>query len=282
MGKKITIINQMSHTLYIVATPIGNLADITLRALEVLKNVDLILVEDSRHSKKLLQHYDITTKTKALHEHNERESVDYILTLLQTQNIALISDAGTPLISDPGYVLVREAKKANITVVPIPGPSSVITALSAAGMPTNAFCFLGFIPTKEQAKKEFVQHLATSTQTSICFESPKRILATITLMQKIFDTTRELCLAKELTKSFETILCGTTAEILEFLTIDSVHQNGEFVLIISGNTHQNVHPQLMKLLPVLDKELPKTQAAKIAAKLTGLSKNECYEQLMKL
>jgi 16S rRNA (cytidine1402-2'-O)-methyltransferase len=271
----------MAKTLYIVATPIGNLLDITLRAIEVLQTVNLILAEDTRHSKKLLEHHNINTKLMLLHEHNEIQVLDNILDLLQDRDLALISDAGTPLISDPGYKLVNFVKNNGVKVVPIPGANSVITALCSSGLPTNNFCFLGFIPTKQNDKLKFIAQLNLSNTTCICFESPKRILATVQMLADICDENRIVCLAKELTKNFETIITDKIAHIINYLEEDDKHQNGEFVLIISPNNNENKNQKLAEVLPAL-KDLPKSQAAKIAAKLTGLSKNICYEQLLKL
>ncbi len=272
----------MAGTLYIVATPIGNLGDMTYRATEVLQNVDLILCEDTRHSKPLLEHYNITCPLKSLHEHNEHKVTQSILDQLATKDIALISDAGTPLISDPGYILVAETKRRGIQVVPLPGASSVITALSAAGLPSNNFCFTGFLPTKSSAKARYLRTLEYATTTTICFESPKRIMDTMSQMSEIFATDRIITIAKELTKHFETITTGTCQEILRYLSADTAHTKGEFVVLISPNdSSQGGYQQLPYILEVLGEELPKSQAAKIAAKLTGISKAECYDALMK-
>jgi 16S rRNA (cytidine1402-2'-O)-methyltransferase len=267
--------------LYIIATPIGNLEDISFRAVRVLKEVDLILAEDTRHSKKLLEHYSIDAKVMAFHEHNEKHKSTGIVEKLQTQNIALISDAGTPLISDPGFNLVRLAKENGIEVSPIPGSSSVITALSAAGLPSDKFCFLGFVPTKTTVKQNFINEINLSDATSICFESPKRILDLITLMSETFDKNRQITIAKELTKKFETIITGNPEKILNYLTSEKEHQNGEFVVLIEGNKNANDSEKLLgKILPILSKELPSSTAAKIAAKITGLNKKYCYEKLL--
>jgi 16S rRNA (cytidine1402-2'-O)-methyltransferase len=267
--------------LYIVATPIGNLADITYRAVEILKKVDLILAEDTRHSKKLLSHYDIDTQVISFHEYNEKEKSPYIIEQLQSKDIALISDAGTPLISDPGFNLVRDAQKHNIPISPIPGPSSVITAMSAAGLPSDNFCFAGFVPVKQSARQKFIATLNTNIHTTICFESPKRILNLISLMDKVFNTGRQISIAKELTKTFETIITGNTTKILHYLTECKEHQNGEFVVLVSGNKNAGEQEQLLQhILPILQQELSHSQAAKIAAKITGLNKKYCYEQLL--
>lgn len=268
-------------TLYIVATPIGNLNDMSLRGLEILSEVNLILAEDTRHSKKLLDNYNITTRLQAFHDHNEKQQSQNIIKLLQTNSIALISDAGTPLINDPGFGLVSLAKEHNIKVSPIPGSSSVIAALSASGMPSDKFCFLGFVPTKMEQKLKFVTTVGLNTTTSICFESPKRILKLITLMSEIFANDRQICIAKELTKKFETIIIGNTAKIIQYLESDSNHQNGEFVVLISPNNKVGDKEKLLgEILPILLKELSSSQAAKIAAKITGINKKYCYDKII--
>ncbi len=267
--------------LYIVATPIGNLDDITLRALNILKNVKLILAENILHSKKLLQHYVINTKLESFNEHNEKNKIITIIDKLTTIDIALISDAGTPTISDPGYNLVKLAKANNIKVCPVPGVSAVITSLCASGLPSDSFSFFGFIPTKINHKVKFIRKLQYNHNTAICFESPKRILNTLQLMQDIFATDREICLAKELTKQFEKIITAPIANILNYLIVDDKHQKGEFVLLISPNKDNNANKQQLSIiLPILKQELPAAKAAKIAAKITGLNKKYCYEQFL--
>jgi len=226
----------MTGTLFIVATPIGNLNDITFRAVEILKSVDIILAENTRHSKKLLQHLNITKPIRAFHEHNEREKTKAIIDELHSgKSIALISDAGTPLISDPGYFLVVQAKKEGLRVVPIPGASALITALSASGLASDSFTFLGFLPSKKTARIKLLKSLLNQTETCIFYESPKRILATLTDMNAIFGDRREVCLAKELTKAFETIQTDSISNLIKYLNIDQSHQKGEFVILISAN-----------------------------------------------
>jgi len=272
----------MSGTLFIVATPIGNLDDITFRANSVLKSVDLILAEDTRHSKKLLSHLNISTTLSAFHEHNEREKTRFVIDELNAgKSIALISDAGTPLISDPGYVLVAEAKKSNCNVVPIPGPSALITALSAAGIASDSFTFFGFLPSKQVARVKALQGLVSRTETSIFYESPKRILATMSDMLSVLGENREVCLAKELTKAFETINTGTIPSLIEYLTADPNHQKGEFVILVSsvGKTDTiEAEAQLDTLLPLLCAEMGASKAAKLAAKITGIDKKHCYKR----
>ena len=276
----------MNGKLFIVATPIGNLNDITLRAIEVLKNVDFILAEDTRHSKKLLSHLDISKPIRAFHEHNEREKTKAIISEIYSgKSIALISDAGTPLISDPGYFLVAQAKKGGLKVVPIPGPTALITALSASGLASDSFTFLGFLPSKQTARVKLLIGLVGRTETIIFYESPKRVLATLTDMQTIFGDSREVCLAKELTKAFETIHTGSIPNLIEYLTIDQNHQKGEFVILISATNKIDLAEaeiQLDSLLPILCAEMGTSKAAKIAAKITGIDKNKCYKRAMDL
>ena len=276
----------MTGTLYIVATPIGNLDDITFRAFEVLKSVDFVLAEDTRHSKTLLSHLDISKPIRAFHEHNEREKTKAIISEIYSgKSIALISDAGTPLISDPGYFLVAQAKKEGLKVVPIPGPTALITALSASGLASDSFTFLGFLPSKQTARVKLLTGLAGRTETIIFYESPKRVLATLTDMQTIFGDSREVCLAKELTKAFETIHTGSIPNLIEYLTIDQNHQKGEFVILISATNEIDLAEaeiQLDSLLPILCAEMGTSKAAKIAAKITGIDKKKCYKRAMDL
>jgi 16S rRNA (cytidine1402-2'-O)-methyltransferase len=276
----------MTGKLFIVATPIGNLDDITFRAFEVLKSVDFVLAEDTRHSKKLLSHLDISKPIRAFHEHNEREKTKAIISEIYSgKSIALISDAGTPLISDPGYFLVAQAKKEGLKVVPIPGPTALITALSASGLASDSFTFLGFLPSKQTARIKLLIGLAGRTETIIFYESPKRVLATLTDMQTIFGDSREVCLAKELTKAFETIHTGSIPNLIEYLTIDQNHQKGEFVILISATNKIDLaeaETQLDSLLPILCAEMGTSKAAKIAAKITGIDKKKCYKRAMDL
>ena len=276
----------MTGILFIVATPIGNLDDITFRAVQVLKSVDIVLAENTRHSKKLLLHLDISKTIRAFHEHNEREKTKAIISEIRSgKSIALISDAGTPLISDPGYFLVAQAKKEGLKVVPIPGPSALITALSASGLASDSFTFLGFLPSKQTARVKLLKSLVGRTETSIFYESPKRILATLTDMHRIFGDSREVCLAKELTKVFETIQTGSISNLIDYLTIDQNHQKGEFVILISANDKIDIaeaETQLDSLLPILCAELGASKAAKLAAKITGIDKKQCYKRALDL
>lgn len=276
----------MTGTLFIVATPIGNLDDITFRAVQVLKSVDIVLAENTRHSKKLLLHLDISKTIRAFHEHNEREKTKAIIGEIRSgKSIALISDAGTPLISDPGYFLVAQAKKEGLKVVPIPGPTALITALSASGLASDSFTFLGFLPSKQTARVKLLKSLVGRTETSIFYESPKRILATLTDMHSIYGDSREVCLAKELTKVFETIQTGSIPNLIDYLTIDQNHQKGEFVILISATDKIDIaeaETQLNSLLPILCAELGASKAAKLASKITGIDKKQCYKRALDL
>ena len=272
----------MQGTLFIVATPIGNLDDITFRAVETLKVVDLVLAEDTRHSQKVLNHFNIKTPISAFHDYNEREKCKTIVNKLkQGDSIALISDAGTPLISDPGYILVSAAKKNSVNVVPIPGPSALIAALSASGVPSDSFSFFGFLPSKQNARIKTLKTFISRPETIIIYESPKRILAALTDMLFVFGEAREVCLAKELTKTFETILTTNIPNLISYIASDPNHQKGEFVLLISSSGKKKqleLDQQLDNLLSVLCSEMGASKAAKLAAKITGIDKKYCYQR----
>ncbi len=266
-------------TLHIVATPIGNLSDISQRALDVLNQVDLIAAEDTRHSGKLLSHYGIKTKMYALHDHNEKQKAQYILDrIAQGENIALISDAGTPLISDPGYNLVNLAREQEVNVVPVPGPSAVVTALSAAGLPTDKFMFAGFLPVKAQAKANELAKLQKADFTCVYYESPRRILDTLAAVSESLGPDRELVLAKELTKHFESFVKGNAEDVIDWLNEDQDRQQGEMVLMISPNKQETgLNPDAEALLRLLIEELPTKKAAAVTAKMFDLKKNDLYK-----
>ncbi len=272
--------------LYIVATPIGNLNDITFRAVETLKNVDVILAEDTRHSKKLLSHYNIDTPMRSFHEHNESvKTKNVVQQLLAGKNIALISNAGTPLISDPGYVLVSKAKKSGVEVSPIPGASAVISALCASGIVSDSFIFMGFLPAKRIARLKILQANAHLDKTVIFYESPKRILSCANDLLQVLGDKRVVCFAKEISKSFETIKSDILPNLIQYLTADACHQKGEFVILISGidkNDKVAGETQLDKILPILLMEMSASKAAKIAAKITGIDKQFCYQKAIEL
>jgi len=267
--------------LYIVATPIGNLQDISARALEVLGSVSLIAAEDTRHSRKLLAHYGIGTALQSVHEHNEREVTERLVQKLTAgADIALISDAGTPLISDPGFHLVRTARAAAIRVVPVPGPSALIAALSVAGLPTDRFVFEGFLPAKQAARRQRLQALAATETTLVFYESSHRIEACLADMQACLGADREASIARELTKTFEAVLTGTLAGLHEQLQADSHQRKGEFVVMVQGAPPRDpaaVDAASEQLLAILLSELPLKQAASLAARITGVSRNAFYE-----
>ncbi len=271
--------------LYVIATPIGNLADISVRAIETLKSVDYILTENRRHSKILFDTYQITTRMQSFHEHNEKKKTPKIIdALIQGVHFALVSDAGTPLISDPGYILVNMAKIKNIKVIPIPGASAFISALSASGIASDKFSFMGFLPSKKTQRLKYLDTYAHRQETLIFYESPKRIMASLQDMVSVFGTERPACLAKEITKHFEAIYTKTLAEIIIWLEADKRRVCGEFVLIISGDRAKKdfiKYTELDKILSVLLPELSITKVAKIAAKLTGLDKKNCYQYALK-
>lgn len=267
-------------TLFIIATPIGNLEDITHRALRVLAEVDLIAAEDTRHSQKLLQHYSISTRLISLHDHNENQRAKQLIDKLNLgENIALISDAGTPLISDPGYSLVSQCREAQANVVPLPGPCAAITALCAAGLPTDKFKFEGFLPVKAVAKQQSLQRLLTETSTCVFYESPRRVVDTVKQIVAELGDNRKMVLAKELTKTFETFYSGTAKSCVAWLEADTNHQRGEFVLMIAGEKpdQTEVSADALKLLKLLLKELPLKKAAAVTAEQYGLKKNHLYQ-----
>ncbi len=270
-----------SGTLFIVATPIGNLGDITLRALETLKNVDLIAAEDTRHSKKLLEHYGIITPTISLHNYNETKRCQFILNQLQQgKSVALITDAGTPLISDPGYHLVKTIRENGLDTIPIPGASAAIAALSAAGLPTDKFIFEGFLPAKSKQQLEHLQTLAGETRTIIFYESPHRLLATIGNMQVAFGDDRLVVLAKELTKTFETIHSDTLPGLQNWLIEKPERQKGEFVILVKGITKEKdaeITPETLRTLNLLSENMSHKQAVILTAKITGANKNVLYK-----
>ncbi len=235
MSENHPISSLLPAKLYIVATPIGNISDITLRAIETLQQVDVIAAEDTRHSGKLLSHYQIKKPLFPLHDHNERQRGNVLIEKIKAgQSVALISDAGTPLISDPGYHLVNECRDAGVDVVPIPGPSAVITALSAAGLATDRFSFEGFLPAKEKGKQDKLKMLIEESRTMVFYESPRRIQDTLAQIVAIFGADRKVVIARELTKTFESFYAMPAGEMVDWLNQDSNHCRGEFVLMVAG------------------------------------------------
>ena len=272
--------------LYVVATPIGNLQDISTRALDTLKRVARIAAEDTRHSKKLLSHYGIGTPMTALHEHNEVEQSAMLLKLLESgDDLALITDAGTPLISDPGYFLVHAARAAGVRVVPVPGPSACITALSASGLPSDRFVFEGFLPPRQSARRQRLEALRGESRTLVFYESPHRIVDSLTDMAGVFGTDRLAVVARELSKVYETIEDGALGALADWLIRDTNQQKGEFVILVHGAPDRNraaMDVQDLQVLQVLLQELPLKQAAALAAKITGAPKNRLYERGLEL
>lgn len=264
--------------LYVVATPIGNLMDMTPRAIEVLTNVDIIAAEDTRHSKSLLQHFGISTPLIAFHDHNERTgSQSLIAKMIEGDEVALISDAGTPLISDPGYQLVRDAHAASIKVVPIPGPTAMAAALSASGLATDSFLFSGFLPSKSSARIAKLQALKHHSFSLVFYEAPHRIDKSVASMIDVFGGERTACIAREMTKTFEQIVNGTLSELLAGLQSREIVSKGEFVVIVSGAADNNVEFDDRTLLTHLLAELAPSKAAALAHKLTGKPKKAFYD-----
>ncbi|MGV3740161.1 MAG: 16S rRNA (cytidine(1402)-2'-O)-methyltransferase [Gammaproteobacteria bacterium] len=267
-----------SGTLYVVATPIGNLNDISLRAIETLRTVDTILCEDTRHSRPLLHHLGIQKPLLSLHAHNEHNKVSSILEfLIAGQSIALISDAGTPLISDPGYPLVHAAREANIVVVPIPGPCAFITALSAAGVPCDVISFFGFLPPKSKARQEKLASLMHINHTLVFYESTHRIQACLEDLAEIFGNDCELVVAKELTKTYEHFIQGSISIVQAWFQAQAAHYKGEFVVIVPPRKIEQTDNRGEQILKMLLKELPLKKAVKLAAEISNSAKNDLYQ-----
>ena len=274
-----------SGALYVVATPIGNLEDISARALRVLREVDRIAAEDTRHTGQLLRHFGIETPLLSLHEHNERTRLEQVATLLQQgQSIALVSDAGTPLISDPGFPLVRELRRQGLPVIPVPGPSSLLAALSVAGLPTDRFVFEGFLPAKTAARRERLRELAREERTLVFFEASHRVAETLTDMATEMGGDRSAAVARELTKRFEEVHGATLNELAAWLIADSKRSKGEFVVLVQGapTATEADTPENRRLLLALLPELPVSRAVVVAAKLTGLRKKPLYDLALAL
>ena len=272
-----------SGTLYIVATPIGNLEDFSPRAIRILKEVDLIAAEDTRHSKKLLDHFNITTPMRAYHDFNQARAENALLTQLQAGNsVAIISDAGTPLISDPGYKLVKSAHEKHIRVVPVPGPSALIAVLSAAGLPTDRFVFEGFVPDKTAARRKRFNSLVSEHRTLIFFEAPHRIAAFLQDAVTVFGPGRMAALGREVTKYYETIRRDSLEALYQWLQEDRDREKGEFVIVLEGASAVIAPAESERILALLLEELPVTQAARLAARISGEKKNELYRIALEL
>jgi 16S rRNA (cytidine1402-2'-O)-methyltransferase len=278
--------SQNTGILYLVATPIGNLADFSWRAVEILKTVDVIACEDTRHSRPLLDHYGISRPLVAYHEHNEEISAARLLERLQQgESIALISDAGTPLMSDPGFPLVRLARKSGVKVVPIPGPCALIAALSASGLPTDRFSFEGFLPRKSTARKTYLKNLLDDPRTLIFYESSHRVLEWLRDVAAVFPPERRLVISRELTKFYETMVTTTVAEAPAILEINSDMQKGEFVLLIEGASNleqsEELTPEQEKILRILMEECSLKSAVSLVVKITGARREQAYRTALR-
>ena len=275
-----------SGILYVVATPIGNLQDISLRALDILKSVDAIAAEDTRHTSGLLNHFGISKKLLAVHEHNEHQSAEKLMIQLRAgENIALVTDAGTPGISDPGAVVVDLVRKAGIKVAPIPGASAVIAALSASGITQNGFLFYGFLPASGAARRKQLEALKVQAVTLVFYEAPHRILECIADLSLVLGADRRITFARELTKTFETFYSCNLGNALSWLEADSNQQRGEFVLLVEAPVQKEaeaIPEDAVRVLKLLLAELPLKQAVKLATDITQLKKNDLYEFALQL
>ena len=271
--------------LYVVATPIGNLDDVSPRAGRVLAQASVIAAEDTRHSARLLQHLGISTALVACHDHNERVVVDVLIArLLRGDDVALISDAGTPLLNDPGYLLVSQAHARGIEVVSIPGPSAITAALSICGLPVNRFAFEGYLPEKSAARRTLLQQLAHEARTLVFFETPHRIERALRDLVTIFGSERRATIAREMTKRFETVRRDTLASLLAWVRAGAERQRGEFVIVVEGSVAAPGPDDagLQRMLDVLLKRLSVKDAAAVAADLTGRNRNELYRLALKI
>jgi 16S rRNA (cytidine1402-2'-O)-methyltransferase len=277
---------QKSGVLYIVATPIGNLEDISRRAIRVLSEVDLVAAEDTRHTGQLLNALGITAQLLSVHEHNEQQRSSQLVDKLASGlSVALVSDAGTPLISDPGFVIVRACREAGIRVVPVPGPSAVITALSVSGLPSDRFQFEGFLPRSSSKRRTRLEGLVNLPHTLICFESSHRLRESLEDFSTVFEADRQVVIARELTKQYETLLSGTPDELLEILVDDANQVRGEMVILVEPapeGSSDELTISVDKLLKAALDELPPSQAAAMVARLTDVRKKELYQRAMEL
>ncbi|MCU0898181.1 MAG: 16S rRNA (cytidine(1402)-2'-O)-methyltransferase [Burkholderiales bacterium] len=270
--------------LYVVATPIGNLADITLRALDTLRAVDVVLAEDTRTTGQLLSQHGVRARLKALHEHNEAAAASAVVAMLRAgEQVALVSDAGTPAISDPGARLVRAVREAGFHVVPIPGPSALAAALSVSGS-EGPFAFLGFLPAKSGARVAELERWRDFPHALVLYEAPHRVRETLADLARVLGSEREVLIARELTKMFEQIHACALGEAEAWIAADANRERGEFVLVVSGPSaaRDREAAEGDRVLSILLKELPVRQAAKLAAAITGARKNELYERALEL
>ena len=275
-----------SGVLYVVATPIGNLEDISARALRILREVHAIAAEDTRHTGQLLAHFEINTSLFSLHEHNEHARLAQVVARLREgQSLALVSDAGTPLISDPGFPLVRELRRQGLKVIPIPGPSSILAALSVAGLPTDRFVFEGFLSAKSTTRRERLRTLVQEERTLVFLESSHRIVETLSDMGEVLGAKRPAVIARELTKRFEEVQGAPLGELIDWLKTDSHRGRGEFVVLIQGAptiANEVDTRETRQLLIALLEELPMGRAVAVAVKATGLKRKALYELALEL
>jgi len=280
----------LENALYVVATPIGNLGDITLRAIEVLKSASVIAAEDTRVTRVLLNHFGIKTRVLAVHEHNERNAADGLVNLLQQgDSVALVTDAGTPAVSDPGAVVVNAVRRAGFTVIPVPGASAVIAALSASGEGEHGFTFAGFLPSGTGDRKRALESWKSCTHALVFYETPHRIVEMVAALQEVFGEEREIVLAREITKKFESIHRVKLRDAVAWLAADANNIRGEFVVIVAnasigepleGKTAED--QALERTLTILLEELPLKQAVAMAVKITGEKKNKVYDLALTL
>ncbi|TYL48046.1 16S rRNA (cytidine(1402)-2'-O)-methyltransferase [Marinomonas sp. IMCC 4694] len=271
--------------LYIVATPIGNLSDFSKRAEQTLRDVDYIAAEDTRHTRRLLNHFGIEATLFSIHDHNEKDKADYVASLLdEGKNVALVSDAGTPLISDPGYHVVNALRTKGHKVMPIPGACAVIAALCASGLPTDQFFFAGFVPAKSKGRCDLFESWKKQAGTVVFYESTHRVYDSIADVQKVYGDDAQLVLAREVTKTFETFLSGTAQEILRMFDEDANQMRGEFVVMLSFTEESGDEADIeaKRILSILLEDLPVKQAAAMAAKLTGEKKNSLYKMALEM
>ena len=274
----------MENALYVVATPIGNMGDITLRALDTLRGVDLVACEDTRHASHLLAHHGIGVPTLALHQHNENEAAAKLIRLLsEGRRVALVSDAGTPGVSDPGARTVAAVRAAGFRVIPLPGPNAAIAAMSAAGLADQRFLFVGFLPARVGARRTAIAELAPLHAALVFYEAPHRVLETLTDLVELLQPQREIVIARELTKMFEQIERMPLGAAPAWLAADANHQRGEFVLVVTAPPpHEGIDAETERVLAALLAELPVRQAAKLAAQITGQPKNALYARALEL
>lgn len=277
---------KLESALYVVATPIGNLRDITLRALDILASVDVVAAEDTRNTGHLLAHYAISAnRLLSMHQHNERNAAEKIIRLLgQGQSVALVSDAGTPAVSDPGALLVGAVSGAGYRVIPIPGANAALTALSAAGLPEPRFLFYGFLSSKSAARIRELQALVEFPYLLVFYEAPHRILESVADMQNVFGASRRIVIAREITKLYESMHACRLDEALEWLNADANNQRGEFVLLVSGAEAQTteLEAESRRVLAILLHELPLKQAVQLAVDITGANRNELYQVALRI